>query len=149
LIRIDKKDNPMKKVLFSVLMITILSFSCESDQKNATEIPVGLYSGTFQRQLAFGGGEITNVSITFSENSWSGKSDRSKYPALCNGTFSLDKTKIIFTNECVWTADFDWSLILGGTYDFTINGKQLEITKGYSGPSTDTWTDKYILTKQE
>jgi len=139
----------MKRVLLSVVIFSILGVSCESDHQNATEIPIGIYSGTFQRQLAFGGGEIANVSITFSENTWTGQSDIAKYPALCHGTFSLDKSKIIFTNECAWTAEFDWSLILGGTYDFTLNGKQLVITKGYSGPSTDTWTDKYILTKQE
>jgi len=139
----------MKKILFSVVIFSIILHSCESDHKNATEIPIGIYSGTFQRQLAFGGGEIANVSITFSENSWTGQSDRPKYPALCHGTFSLDNDKIIFTNECAWTAEFDWSLILSGTYDLTLNEKQLVITKGYSGPSTDAWTDKYILTKQK
>jgi hypothetical protein len=139
----------MKKTLLYLVIFTILSVSCESDQKNANDIPIGIYSGIFQRQLAFGGGEIANVSITFSENSWTGQSDRSNYPALCHGTFSLDKSTICFTTECAWTADFDWSLILGGAYYFTFNGKQLLITKGYSGPSIDAWTDKYILTKQE
>jgi hypothetical protein len=139
----------MKKILLGVVIFTIISVSCDSNQKNVGEIPTGLYSGTFQRQLAFGGGEISNVSITFSENTWTGQSESPKYPALCHGTFSLYKSAIIFTNDCVWTADFDWSLILGGTYDFTLIGKQLLITKGYSGPSTDAWTDKYFLTKQD
>jgi hypothetical protein len=139
----------MKKTLISVMILAIIIASCESDHENTTEIPDGIYSGTFQRQLAFGGGDIANVSITFSENTWSGQSDKPKYPALCHGTFSLEKGKIIFTNECAWTAEFDWSLILGGTYDFTLDGNQLLISKGYSGPSTDAWTDKYILTKQE
>ena len=138
----------MKKVHLYVVIFALLSVSCESDHNNS-EMPSGIYSGTFQRQLAFGGGEIANVSITFSEKTWIGQSDRSKYPALCHGTFSLNNAKIIFTSECAWTADFDWSLILDGAYDFTLNGKQILITKGYSGPSADAWTDKYILTKQE
>jgi hypothetical protein len=146
---IDKTHNPMKKTLLSVVILTIISISCESDHTNATEIPIGVYSGTFQRQLSGGGGEIANVIITFSENTWTGQSDRSKYPALCHGTFSQDKSKIIFTDKCAWTAEFDWSLILAGTYDFTLDGKQLVITKGYSVKSTETFTDKYILTKQE
>lgn len=131
------------------MILTIIIASCETDHEKATEIPVGIYSGTFQRQLAFGGGHVVNVSITFSENTWSGQSDTPKYPALCHGTFSLEKGKIVFTNDCAWTADFDWSLILGGTYDFTLDGNQLIISKEYSGPSTDAWADEYILTKQE
>ncbi len=139
----------MKKILFSGVVFTIINFACESVDKVATEIPFGIYSGTFQRQLATVGGEIAIVSITFSENTWTGQSDRTKYPALCHGTYGLEKSKIIFSNECVWTAEFDWSLILNGEYDFTLNGKQLLITKVYPGTTTNTFTDKYILTKQE
>lgn len=142
------KYNPVRDFLLSILILTFTGISCESDHKNPVGVPSGIYSGTFQRQLAFGGGEISNVSITFSGNTWTGQSDRPKYPALCNGTFSTDKNKIIFTNDCAWTADFDWSLILGGEYYFTINGNELSITKSYQGSATDTWTDKYILTKQ-
>ena len=52
-------------------------------------------------------------------------------------------------NTCIWTTEFDWSLILTGEYDFTFNGKQLIITRSSLGSSNDSWTDKYTLTKQE
>ncbi len=43
------------------------------------------YVGTFQR-LTSGGGQISNVTIIFSANTWTGQSEFSKYPALCHGT---------------------------------------------------------------
>ena len=136
----------MKKFLLVISIVIIAIASCEKSQND--KIPDGVYTGTFQRQLAFGGGEIAQITITFSSNTWTGQSDKPKYPALCHGTYKLDKQKIVFTNECAWTAEFDWSLILGGDYDFSIDGNQLEILRSSLGPSSDTWTDKYSLTRQ-
>ena len=133
-----------------IFFISILILSCESDRKNDLRIQEGTYSGTFQRQIAFGGGgDIVNVTITFSSDNWTGQGERDKYPALCHGKYNLDGQKIVFTNECVWTAEFDWSLILGGDYDFTVEGKLLTIIRDYRGPSADTCVDKYVLTRQE
>ena len=138
----------MKKILFAILIVIVSSSGCEK-LKDELTITDGTYTGTFQRQLAFGGGEIANVSITFSSNTWTGQSDRQKYPALCNGTHTIEDEKIIFTNDCAWTADFDWSLILGGEYDLNLDGDRLEITRDYRGPASDTYIDVYILSKQE
>ena len=133
-----------------IFFISILILSCESDRKNDLRIQEGTYSGTFQRQIAFGGGgDIVNVTITFSSDNWTGQGERDKYPALCHGKYNLDGQNIVFTNECVWTAEFDWSLILGGEYDFTVEGKLLTIIRDYRGHSTDTCVDKYVLTRQE
>ena len=133
-----------------IFLISILMVSCESDKKDNLRIQDGTYTGTFQRQIAFGGGgDIVNVSLTFSSDTWTGQSERNKYPALCHGKYELIDQKIVFTNECAWTAEFDWSLILGGEYDFNIDGKLLTIIRDYCEPSTDTYIDKYILTKQE
>jgi hypothetical protein len=139
----------MRRLIELLFLMALIGFACERDNNYPAKIVDGLYTGTFQRQLAFGGGDIANVSITFSANTWTGQSDRTKYPALCNGTYRLDKGKIIFTNGCVWTAEFDWSLILGGEYVLTIDGNQLKFTRDYRGPSSDTYIDVYTLTKSE
>jgi len=100
--------------------------SCESDQTLSLKIPDGTYSGTFQRKHAFGIGEGTaTVSITFSSNTWTGQSDKTNFPALCHGTYEIENNKIIFTNLCVFTADFDWSLILSGDYDLSLSSDSL------------------------
>lgn len=137
----------MKKLIFIIWILIISNTSCEKSHND--KIPDGVYIGTFQRQLAFGGGDIAQITISFSSNTYSGVSDKPRYPAFCDGTYNIEKQKIIFVNACVWTADFDWSLILSGEYNFTLIGKLLVITRSFLGSSTDTWIDKYTLTKQE
>ena len=140
----------MKKVAIFLWASMLILSSCESEKNNNLKIPDGTYNGTFQRQSAFGGvGEISNVTITFSSYTWTGESDKAKYPALCHGKYKLGDQIITFTNECIWTADFDWTLILSGDFNYTYDGKLLEMIRDYRGPSTDTYLDKYILTKEE
>jgi hypothetical protein len=130
-----------------VLLFTILG--CESNNNEWDKIPEGVYTGTFQRLPASDEGKIAHVTVTIYSNLWSGESDIIKYPALCYGTYQYYNHKIIFTNSCPWTADFDVSLILGGEYDFRLNGNQLEIIRSYPGRSTDTNYDIYSLTFQK
>ena len=137
----------MKKQIFIIWIVIISSTSCE--KSHIDKISDGVYTGTFQRQLAFGGGDTANVTLTFSSNKWNGQSDMPKYPALCHGTYRIDKQKIIFTNDCIWTADFDGTLILGGEYTFNQSSNQLGFIRDDRGPSRDTYVDVYALTKQE
>lgn len=61
-------------------------------------------------------GEIALVEMNFENGNWEGTSSIQRYPALCNGTYKIENQEITFTNGCFWTADFDWTLILSGTY---------------------------------
>ena len=136
--------------LFSAIWILIIPIiSCDSLHDEIDKIPDGVYTGTFQRQLAFGGGDAANVTIIFSSNTWSGQSDKQNYPALCHGTFKIEKGKIFITNLCVFTADFNWSLIFSGEYDFSLKDDSLEIFHNSIGPTSDAWNDKYDLVKQK
>ncbi len=56
------------------------------------------------------------VDITFTGNLFEGYSTRTKYPAICNGSFELNKNTIVFYDSCIWTADFDWIFILTGEF---------------------------------
>ena len=138
----------MKKIILLYVIFIMLQLSCETDHDRINIIPDGTYIGTFQRQLAFGGGDTAHVTITFSSNIYTGQSDRFHYPALCHGTYKIENNKIVFANECVWTAEFDWSLILSGEYDFSIKGNRLTIYHDYSGPTIDAYKDNYLLTGQ-
>lgn len=138
----------MKIVIFIGLIIL---FSCDSHDKiDNPQIPDGTYTGSFQRNSVFGGpGQVAHVSITFTSDSWSSESDFPKYPALCHGKYLIENQKIIFTNECAWTAEFDWSLILGGEYDYTIDTTGLKISRDYRSSTADTYVDEYLLKKKE
>jgi hypothetical protein len=138
----------MKKIMVLFGIFIVLQFSCETDRDRINIIPDGTYIGTFQRQLAFGGGDTAHVTITFSSNTWTGQSDRFHYPALCHGTYNIIRNKIVFENECLWTSDFDGTLILVGGFDFSLNGNHLNIYLDHSGPTTDSYMDNYLLTKQ-
>ncbi|MCW3109174.1 MAG: hypothetical protein JWQ09_3680 [Segetibacter sp.] len=102
-------------------------------------IPDGKYTGTFERTRGMGSKESGNVSITFSGNSFTGTSEKPKFPAICNGTYSASGNEIHFTNNCVWTADFDWSAILSNDYTLRLNGDSIEIKREYPGQMTDVY----------
>jgi len=132
----------MQRVQYICLLLIMIFTSCKKD--NSTGSPVisnETYVGTFQRQ----GGQVSAVSLTFNSGHWSGQSQFPKYPALCNGTFDLiGPGQVAFENACAWTAEFDWSLILSGTYKMKIYGDTLELSKDYAGNLKDV----YLLTKQ-
>lgn len=139
----------MKTFLFTIgVFALLLIFSlnnCKKSENEIAKIPDGIYIGTFQRTPVWGDGQIANVSITFASGKWSGQGDFSKYPALCRGTYEVQNNKLIFQNECAWTAEFDWSLILSGEYQFNINENSLIFTRDYRNSTNDTYHDKYNL----
>jgi len=60
-------------------------------------------------------------------------------------TLSME-IKITFQNECAWTAEFDWTLILSGEYNLTKTGSVLEFLRDYRSANSDTYIDQYRLT---
>ncbi|MDR6561556.1 MULTISPECIES: hypothetical protein [unclassified Arcicella] len=69
--------------------------------------------------------------MTNGKFSCSGNSNR--IPAGGSGTFSSDNNKITFNDENAWTAEFDWGLILQGTYNYTFDGKKLQMSTDRNG----------------
>jgi len=133
----------MRYFYFILFWLTLSFISCKKTNPNFI-IPNGAYSGTFQR-LTNAGGQISNVTITFSDNNWTGQSQFAKYPALCHGTYrGKGADSLIFENACPWTAEFDWSLILSGSYKIVVSDKNLQINRSYNG----VYSDIYNLTRQ-
>lgn len=133
----------MQRIFSVFLCLALFVFSCEKASPNFV-IPEGTYVGTFQR-LTSGTGQISNVTITFSANNWTGQSQYAKYPALCHGTYKrIGTDNVTFENACPWTAEFDWTLILSQEYQLKMVGNTIEITRDYNG----AYKDIYKLTKQ-
>jgi hypothetical protein len=77
----------------------------------------GQYIVTFQRD-----DDITSVTLQLNKNKFSGESDKTKFPFICNGIYSISNSIVKFKNQCVWQGDFNWSLILVDTWEVsTIN----------------------------
>jgi hypothetical protein len=138
----------MRKITF--LLIVIVAFiSCEKPVPFEKEIPDGTYLGTFNRQFVWTDSDTAYITLTITGTHWSGSSDIKKYPALCNGTYSIIGDSINFENACEWTADFDWSLILSGKYLLIQSGDTIEFSKDYRSATSDTYVDIYKISKQE
>lgn len=103
--------------------IAILLFSCH---KEDLKIKKGTYKGTFtvtyRSETQTG---KTTLELKNSKFSCSGNSNN--IPAGGSGSFTFDNGKITFNDENIWTANFDWNLILNGQYNYTFDGKKLKI----------------------
>lgn len=125
----------MKNILFLIITIPLL-FGCSDsiEIENSTDIQ-GEYIGTFQRDDT-----ISNVTLNFANGNFSGEvTSEQQSPRICNGTYTITTNAIIFTNTCLWTAEFDWSLILNNTWQYQLRNDILTLVKENG--------DTYILTK--
>jgi hypothetical protein len=120
-----------------------LFFSCSKDPViiNDTSI-IGVYSGTFARN-----GFTSNVEINVTRSGLTGTSEVHYFPAICAATYTSPSAQyttgstIIFENTCFWPANFDWSLILNGTWHIQWVHEVLYLTNSDG--------DLYILTKKQ
>ena len=130
-----------KFLIFTVLSFSLLFMSCNKDNSDTT-ISEGKYKGTFT--VTYNSGKQSGRTTLVLENgrfSCSGNPDR--IPAGGSGTYSIDNGKITFVDENMWTADFDWGLILQGQYDYQFDGRNLKIFVGNDVPRYE-----YLLVKQ-
>lgn len=135
----------MRSLIISFIFILAISSCNEEDGELESRFEEGTYKGTFIRNWPSGQSNTANITMTFEDNRWSGSSNIPKFPALCRGTYSINGNKITFQNECPWTAEFDWSLILSGEFTLEKSGKELEFSN-YNRSAT--FTDHYKLVKE-
>lgn len=116
---------------FSILILLVLiSISCSEDaiQSSATVFD-GKYEGVF---IVVYNDEQTfsnPVRITFDGELFSSSAGPERIPAGGNGTFEVRGNEVEFIDENFWTADFDWGLILSGTYTISETRTQIELVK--------------------
>ena len=125
----------MKTNFFFFLTLAIVITGCNKDDESIETNLDGNYIGVFERA-----GNTSNVELTFNNDTWTGESETEKFPTLCNGNYSTSGNEITFENACVWTSEFDWTLILSGNWNYNLFGNSLVLTKANG--------DKYTLTKQ-
>ena len=132
----------MRKIFGFVILVWWI-VSCNKSNNNVYPLS-GTYIGTFHRS-----GDTSapsNIQIIFKEDSFSGTSDRTFYPAICNGTYSVFGDSIAIQNLCAFPADFDWTLIFNGNYAFSMQGDSVYFTRNYGDFAY--MPDIYALKKQ-
>lgn len=131
----------MKKTGIIILCIATTLLSCSKDMFQdpaPASLSDGTYVGTFQRQT-LATSTASQVTLTLSGGNWNGNSSILRYPALCSGQYSTMGTQVQFEDTCTWSADFDWSLILDGTYDITQYDDTLVLTKQQGNSTVDIY----------
>lgn len=126
----------MKSYLLIFLLSLTSLISCNKDEVTNYNIE-GNYTGIFKR-----GENSSNVILQLQNNEFSGSSTEGyvKFPAICKGTYIIENKEIIFENTCIWTAEFDWSLILSGNWNYSYKNNRLTLKNSIG--------DIYILNKQ-
>ena len=124
-----------KILLLIALLITVYSCNNNDDDTNPQVID-GAYTGVFERN-----GTTSNVELNLENASFMGESATVKFPAICRGSFSISNHSINFINECPWTAEFDWTLILNREWNYELKNNVLILTNSNG--------DKYTLDRKE
>jgi hypothetical protein len=104
-----------------------------------------VFEGTFIRSSPTAKYMAADVTLVLENDTFRGMSSEDRYPAICQGTYSINESIITFHDECFWTADFDWTLILSGEWHAGITDDNvLILTRHQAGI-----TDRYELRKKE
>jgi hypothetical protein len=69
------------------------------------------------------------VELNLDNGSFGGTSTIPRYPAICAGNYTIGNGEITFVNQCFFTADFDWTLILSGTFKVEKTATSLRLEK--------------------
>ncbi|MGN6166173.1 MAG: hypothetical protein ACTHOF_16685 [Flavisolibacter sp.] len=131
----------MRYLFYITILLSAVLCSCSKecfDKKIE-----GDYKGVFYRQAPNTIAMRSNVSLHFAQNKFTGLSDMPQYPAICQGSFAVNKGVLSVTNTCFFTADFDWSYIFNGNYQYQADDAHLRIWRDYP----DGTKDVYLLEK--
>lgn len=128
----------MKYSLITFLFLVTM-LSCDKNDMMKVRFLNGTYEAVFFRTIHDTPGPTSNVTLTFEDNKFHGSGSIMKYPAICSGNYTLTGNEVVFENLCVWTADFDWSLILSGKFSITKNGNEIILTRQINDDVRDTY----------
>lgn len=117
----------IKKILFAAIALTVSGCT--------DKLTVSALNGTFAGKFYYmPPSETTIVSadaeVSFSDSRYSSKGNTGYVPAGGSGTFEIQENHILdFKDQNIWTANFDWGLILNGKYSYEINGDSLILNR--------------------
>ncbi|HKK87622.1 MAG TPA: hypothetical protein VJ917_02150 [Saprospiraceae bacterium] len=65
------------------------------------------------------------ASLRLRDSTYQSVGQQSPVPAGGSGTWEVQDTALVFRDKNIWTADFDWHLILDGRYRYELNRDSL------------------------
>lgn len=142
----DQTDHARQFSLIIFFSIIALLGAC-SEKLNLTALD-GTYKGFFY-YIPPNGTQVTKseseISVNLSGKDYTSSGHANRIPAGGTGKYSvLANNEIEFHDEKVWTADFDWGLILNGNYKYEIKKDSLILTRNFQiCPSCNTTNGLY------
>ena len=103
------------------------------------------FKGSFKRIESGKQTVASSVQLRFKNGAFEGGSDQINYPAICEGSYSLKGEMLNFRNSCYFPANFDWSLILVGDFNYERKSDSLIISRSYDWGGRD----EYRLKKED
>ncbi len=134
----------MDKLALLILVGLALGACTSDDVMMDMQAGNAVFEGTFIRSSPTGKYMTADVTLILEDNTFRGMSSEHRYPAICQGTYSIKESIVTFQDTCYWTADFDWTLILSGEWHAGITEDNvLILTRHRAGI-----TDRYELRKK-
>lgn len=120
------------------LLLSALLVSCD---KGEDPFPKSgeTFKGSFTRYESKKDPVSSNVQLRFKNGKFEGGSDQTNFPAICEGTYRLKGEMLNFRNSCMFPANFDWSLILVGDFNYERKADSLIISRSYDWGGSDVY----------
>ncbi len=142
----------MKRNFLILIFCLAALYNCKEKEANqepeVVKIPEGIYVGTFQCNNPYFNGLASDITMTFTSNTWEGtvlspSESVGYYPGLCRGSYSIADSTVIFVNECAWNTYLDWTHILNNEFYLKTTTDKIEFYRIH-----ETYKDLYKLTRQ-
>jgi hypothetical protein len=124
------------KLLIALTFAASLFISC----KKHTVAPGSIFNGKYAGTFTYSNNDPTAnyvpltgwVGVIFNDKHYYSTSPLSMFAAGASGNFINDAKQITFADSTVHPANFDWGIILNGSYTYTTKGDSLFLTKKVS-----------------
>lgn len=140
----------MKKIILAAIVLTV---SACTDKLTVSTIN-GTYTGKFYYTPPSDTNKASgDAEVSFSDSKYTSKGNKDYIPAGGSGSFEIQNDHILdFKDQNIWTANFDWGLILNGKYKYQLKGDSLllnRLTEPCINCSTTPGTYEYRLKRSK
>jgi len=116
-----------------LIIVALISLSAGCSDKLSVNTFNGTYAGEFfyvEPEKRLENKVSAPAAVTFSGENFSSVGNENRLPAGGSGRFDVLKNNLVnFNDENIWTANFDWGLILSGKYNYELKGDSLILTR--------------------
>lgn len=131
-----------------IIFFSIITFLGACSEKLNLVVIDGNYKGWFY-YIPPNGTQITKsdeeIAVNLNGKEYTSSGSTNRVPAGGTGKYTvLNNNEVQFNDERIWTADFDWGLILNGNYKYEIKKDSLILTRNFEiCPSCNTINGLY------